>query len=53
MGDSNLEVLDVLSPQVYLPFESLPSGHVGLCLVSLDKVIQLSSDLGMVPLELG
>ena len=53
MGDGNPEVLDVLLPQVYLPFNPLLSKLVGLLSASLNEVIQLSSDLSMAPLELG
>ena len=52
MGDSNPEVLDVLPPQVYLPFESLLSGRVRLLSASLSEVVQLSSDLSTAPMEL-
>ena len=53
VGDNNLEVLNVLPFQVYLPFKSLPSRCIRFHLVSLDEVIQLHSDLCRVPLELG
>ena len=53
VGDSNLEVLNILPPQVYLPFESLPSGCIRLRSASLNEVIQLPLDLGAVPLEIG
>ena len=51
MEDSNPEVLDVLPPQVYLPFDSLLSEPVGLLSVSLNEVIQLSLDPSMAPME--
>ena len=53
MGDGDPEALDVLLPQVYLPFDPLPSELVGLLSVSLNEVVQLSSDPSTVPLEIG
>ena len=52
MGDGNPEVLDVLPPQVDLPFDPLPSELVGLLSASLNEVVQFSSDPSTVPLEL-
>ena len=53
MGDGNSEVLDVLPPQVDLPFDPLPSELVGLPSASLNEVIQLSLDLITMPLKIG
>ena len=53
MGDGDPEVLEALLPQVNLPFDPLLSKLLGLPSVSLSEVVQLSSDLSTVPMELG